>query len=165
MGWKFHRAHISILKAVVGLWSCYLQVLRLWRCYSWHLCIEAAIKRHTHTHTHIPFCSYFVLLLVDIAFSAQQVCILPFSHNSSSPFLLPDLVSVLDLVKKKRFCFKLPAENESYKHRIETQNVRAGEEKRKKGPWSTVQRNFKCWMTTCKNKIKHCHNGTGNKKQ
>lgn len=49
MGWKSHRAHISILKAVVGLWSCYLQVLRLWRCYSWHLCIEAAIKRHTHT--------------------------------------------------------------------------------------------------------------------
>lgn len=100
------------------------------------------------------FCSYFVLLLVDITFSAQQECILPFSHNSSSSFLLPDLVSILDLVKKKRL-FSVASWKLIYKGRIETQNVSVGEERRKKEPWrSTVRRKFKCWMTTCKNKIK-----------
>lgn len=57
--------------------------------------------------------SVTTLLLVDITSSAQQACILPFSYNNCSSFLFPDLVSVLDMVKKKRLCSKLPIENES----------------------------------------------------
>lgn len=43
-GWKWHRAPMSILKAVLGIWIWYLQHLRLWRHYSWRLYIEAAVK-------------------------------------------------------------------------------------------------------------------------
>lgn len=59
MGCKSHRPHINILKAAVGLWSWYLQLLRLWRRSSSHLYIEAAIKNHfqfatkIHMDTHI----------------------------------------------------------------------------------------------------------------
>lgn len=49
-----------------------------------------------------PFYSYLALLLVDITFSEQQEHILPFSHSSNSSFLHPALVSILDLVEKKR---------------------------------------------------------------
>lgn len=30
-GWKWHRAPVSLLKAVLGMWSWYLQHLGLWR--------------------------------------------------------------------------------------------------------------------------------------
>lgn len=207
MGFKLHMAHISFLKAVVDLWIWYLQPLRLWRCYSWRLYIEAAIENrfqsgfvvrlpHKHTHTEYPqpstllqslddstlrdckpwlpeerkglsnwetaawrlsktvrsykheeettfwvvcpFCSCSVLLLVDI---------LPFSHNSSSSFLLLDLVSVLDLVQKVTNWKRI------YKCRIETQNVKVGEE-RKTDLEKYCTKKFKCWMSTFKKKIK-----------
>ena len=150
MGWKSHRAHISILKAVVGLW---VDISNSWRCedaiadictlrlllrtishwaLGWVCNKDTQTLTYTHTQhpqplTHLqpldttlrdckpwvleerkgfsapqlswrlrktvryykheeetnfwvvcPFCSYFVLLLVDITFSAQQECILPF---------------------------------------------------------------------------------------
>lgn len=87
-----------------------------WETATWRL--RKTVRHHKHEQeTNLwnvcPFCSYLVLLLADIAFSAQQESILPFCHHISSSFLLPDLVSILELVKKKMICFKLPVTNES----------------------------------------------------
>lgn len=88
--------------------------LSSWERAAWRLRKTVTYYKHdkeTNFWVVCPFCHYFTLLY--IISSAQQACILPFSYNNSSSFLLPDLVSVLDMVEKKRLCFKLPIENES----------------------------------------------------
>lgn len=65
-----------------------------------------------------------------MTFSAQQECILPLFHHISSSFLLPDLVSILDLVKKEDDLFEVTSYNGICKCRIETQNVRVGDKRR-----------------------------------